>query len=154
MASLPMAFLQCVWVMVICCCRSDAHFFKTYIDSIVQLETNVDSLQSHNTEAGRLQVALYRVAPDSSQFPPPMALKQGHSVQLCEMLCTYRFVDILYNLQEQDALTFECPLYPKFCLSVYLPIQGLFTALLMLNLSTVLAIAGLGCTLEQSQRKH
>jgi hypothetical protein len=147
--------------MVICCCRSDAHFFKAYIDSIVQLETNVDSLQSHDTEAGRLQVALYRVAPDSSQFPPPMALKREHSVRLCEMLCAYRFVDILYNLQEQDAPTFERPLYPKFCLSAYLPtqvrkqvIQGLFTALLMLNPSTVLAIAGLGCALEQSQRKH
>ena len=115
-------------------------FFKTYIESIVRMETNVNSFQSHDTEAGRLQVALYRVAPDSSQFPPPMALKRGHSVLLCEMLCAYRFIDILYNLQEQDAPTFKRPLYRKSCLSTYLPkqvrkqvIQGLFTALLMLN---------------------
>ena len=94
--------------------------FKTYIYSLVQLETNVESLQSDDPEAGHLQVALYRVAPCCDKFPPPMNLKQAHSIRLCKMICAYRFIDVLYNLQEQDEPSFERPVYSKFCLSPYL----------------------------------
>jgi hypothetical protein len=93
------------------------------VDSILQLETNVDALQGEDIEASRLQVALYRVTPGSTQFPASQILKRTQTIRLCEMVCAYRFIDVLYNLQAPETSTFEHPIYPKRRLTDYLPTQ-------------------------------
>jgi hypothetical protein len=103
--------------------HSDIHFMKAYMDSIVQLESNVETSQDGDPEAARLRVALCRVLPGSSQFPAQTSLKRHQAIRLCEVMCAYRLIDVLYQLQGQDPLDFQRPMYSKQRISDYLPTQ-------------------------------
>ena len=90
--------------------------------SIAQLEDGVDS-SVDDADASRLRWALASVVPGSSSLPGPPILKRPLPHRLCEIVCAYRLIDILYDLQEQDTLSFENPSYPKQRLSKFLSTQ-------------------------------
>lgn len=98
-------------------------FPKEYIDSIIRLEENVYSSRSEDLEANRFTSALCRVPAGSIAFPDSTDIKRGQAIKLCETLCAYRLIDVLYLLQEEDATAFERPMYPKWRVSDYLPNQ-------------------------------
>lgn len=96
------------------------------VDSVRQLETNLVSSPADDAEAHRLCFAVAKVelAPDSVSLPEPPVLRRPLPLRLCEVVCLYRLVDVLYDLQERDTLLpFENPTYPKHRVSKFLPTQ-------------------------------
>jgi hypothetical protein len=91
------------------------------MDCIAQLEKDV-SFPSDNRDALGLQGALVRVLPGSTSLPSPPYLKKTIRPRVCEMICAYRLIDILYDLQELKApSSYERPIYPKQRLHKFLP---------------------------------
>jgi hypothetical protein len=94
------------------------------VNSIAQLETNICASPEDDVDAFRLQVALGRVTPGSNELPTLPILKKPLPHKLCELICAYKLIDVLYDLQEQKNPTlFENPTYPKHRVSALLPTQ-------------------------------
>ncbi len=90
---------------------------------MAQLEIDVNS-SADDVDASCLQWALVRVTPGSSSLPALPVLKQLLPHKLCEIICAYKLIDILYDLQQQKSLSlFENPLYPKHRISKFLLMQ-------------------------------
>ena len=90
---------------------------------MAQLESDVDSSED-DTDASGLRWALARVPPGSSSLPGPPNLKRPLPHRLCEVICAYKLIDVLYDLQQQDAPpSFENPSYTKQRISRFLPTQ-------------------------------
>ena len=103
--------------------HDDTGFFQAYVNSIVQLEMDVDS-STDDPETSSLRWALARVPPGSSSLPSPPFLRKPLLHRLCEILCAYRLMDVLYDLQQQESpSSFNKPSYPKQRVSMFLPTQ-------------------------------
>ena len=93
------------------------------MNSIAQLETNISTSSVEDVDAFRLQKALGRVTPGEG-LSAPLVLKKPLPHKLCELVCAYRLIDVLYDLQEQENPTlFRNPSYPKHSVSALLPLQ-------------------------------
>lgn len=100
---------------------------QAFVESIGQLETDIDSSPADDVEASGLQLALARVKPGSISLPAPPVLKRPLPFKLCEVVCVYRLIDVLYDIQEQDKLSpFINPSYPKHRFQSFLPTQVMF----------------------------
>ena len=93
------------------------------MQSIAQLESDIDSSED-DMDTSHLRWASARVPPGSSSLPGPPILKRPLPYRLCEVICAYKLIDILYDSQQQDALpSFENPLYTKQRISRFLLTQ-------------------------------
>jgi hypothetical protein len=90
------------------------------MEAIAKLENEVG--QSKDTDAERLKGALARVLPGSSSFPTRSNLDSGIKHRVCELICGYKLIDVLYDLQDPKPLSsYERPSYPKQRLKKNLP---------------------------------
>ena len=95
---------------------------KPFVQAVDELESSIDTSPADDNDAHRLQVVLSRVVPGSDSLPAPPTIKKPLTMKLCEIICSYKLMDVLYDLQEQDRTTpFENPAYPKQRLHAFLP---------------------------------
>ena len=93
---------------------------QAYLEAMAKLEDEVD--RSKDTVAERLKGALGRVLPESHLLPTRSNLDRGIKHKVCEVICAYRLVDLLYDLQDpKSPSSYERPSYPKQRFKRFLP---------------------------------
>jgi len=92
---------------------------QNYKELVTEMESLAKSATNEN--AVRLRKALVVVSSASTSFPAPPVLTRPLPYRLCEAVCAYKLVDILYDLQEQESLSLDNPSYPKLRIKEYLP---------------------------------
>jgi hypothetical protein len=93
---------------------------QNYIELVTRMERVVKSATTDES-AARLRKALVVVSAASTSFPPPPVLTRPLPYQLCEAVCVYKLIDVLYDLQEQESPSLDNPSYPKMRIKWYLP---------------------------------
>ncbi len=99
--------------------RPDLSVSQNYKELLTEMESLAKSATDES--AARLRKALVVVSSASTSFPAPPVLTRPLPYRLCEAVCAYKLIDVLYDLQEQESPSMDNPLYPKLRIKEYLP---------------------------------